>query len=82
MGLFAELYPDPDQTHKSWDFRFRNGLRATWRIDYVFHSQHYTARSGSLLECRGSDHHLLVAVFDCDGTTAPLPFRIPPKIHH
>lgn len=76
------MYPDPDQTHKSWDFRFRNGLHATWRIDYVLPSHHYSARLGVVLKCRGSDHHLLVAVFDCDETTAPLPFRIPPKIHH
>ena len=80
--LFAELYPDADQTHKSWDFRFRNGLRATWRIDYIFYSHHYQARCGSLLECRGSDHHLLVATFDCDGTSAPLPFHIPQKMQH
>ncbi len=79
MDLFGELYPDADQTHKSWDFRFRNGLRATWRIDYVFHSHHFSAKSGLLMECRGSDHHLLVATFDCGRTTPPLPFRIPSK---
>ena len=82
LDSFKELHPDADQTHKSWDFPLPNGLRATWRIDYIFHSQDYTALNCSLLRCRGSDHHLLVATFDCDGTTAPLPFRIPHELQH
>ena len=33
MNMSGELYPDANQTHKSWDFRFHNGSRATWPID-------------------------------------------------
>ncbi len=70
--LFGQLYPDPDQTHKSWDFRFRNGLRATWRIDYLFYSRHFSARSAVLAECQSSDHHLLIGRLDCETAEGPL----------
>lgn len=70
--LFGQLYPDPDQTHKSWDFRFRNGLRATWRIDYLFYSPHFSARSAVLAECQSSDHHLLIGRLDCETAEGPL----------
>ncbi|MEJ7593493.1 MAG: endonuclease/exonuclease/phosphatase family protein [Planctomycetaceae bacterium] len=76
--LFGYLYPDPDQTHKSWDFRFGNGLRATWRIDYLFYSRHFSARSAVLTECQSSDHHLLIGRMDCETTAGPLPFDVSP----
>ncbi|MBC7965453.1 MAG: endonuclease/exonuclease/phosphatase family protein, partial [Fuerstia sp.] len=76
--LFSEMHPDPDQTHKSWDFRFRNGLRATWRIDYLFYSRHFSPRSAVLTECQSSDHHLLIGELDCETTGGPLPLDVSP----
>ena len=80
--LFSQLYSNPDLSHKSWDFRFRNGLRATWRIDYLFYSNHFKAQSAILDECQSSDHHLLIGRLDCERTEGPLPFDVSPDVQN
>ncbi|HQX49800.1 MAG TPA: endonuclease/exonuclease/phosphatase family protein [Planctomycetaceae bacterium] len=63
--LFAQLHADPDETHKSWDFPLPNELHATWRIDYVFYSHHFTPLAAHLERCHSSDHHLLIGKLQC-----------------
>ena len=61
IDSFDELHEKADETLKTWHWPVGSIGDVRFRIDYVFHSAHFTATRAEVRECDSSDHHLLVA---------------------
>jgi endonuclease/exonuclease/phosphatase family metal-dependent hydrolase len=70
---FAAVTTKPD-AHPTWRWRLRSG---TWdlRIDYVFHSAHFTTKRSEVFESDASDHSLLVSELDLVPVGSPAGLR-------
>lgn len=60
IDAFAILHEDADR-HPTWRWPTRP-IPLTFRIDYIFHSEHFTATESQILRREGSDHSMLYAV--------------------
>lgn len=59
---FAVLNSKPD-SHPTWTWPTKP-IPISLRIDYIFHSNHFTAKKSEVVRRAGSDHSLLFAEFD------------------
>jgi len=60
IDAFASLHDDAD-AHPTWNWPTRP-IPVTLRIDYIFHTPHFTTTKSEVLRRGGSDHALLYAV--------------------
>jgi len=62
IDAFASVTKDPD-THATWHWPTRP-IPLALRIDYIFHSNHFTTQKSEVLRRDGSDHSLVYAVLE------------------
>ena len=60
IDAFASLHDDAD-AHPTWSWPTRP-IPVSLRIDYIFHTRHFTTTKSEVLQRDGSDHALLFAV--------------------
>ncbi|QDV87858.1 endonuclease/exonuclease/phosphatase family protein [Planctomycetes bacterium TBK1r] len=63
IDAYASVHDDAD-THPTWSWPTRP-LPLALRIDYIFHTQHFTTMESEIVRRDGSDHSLVVAVLKC-----------------
>lgn len=59
LDAFASVHDDADD-HPTWEWPTRP-LALRLRIDYIFHTKHFTAADAKVIRRDGSDHSLVVA---------------------
>lgn len=69
IDAFASLHDDAD-AHPTWSWPTRP-IPVKLRIDYIFHTPHFTTTKSEVLHRDGSDHALLYAVLKIDEQSDP-----------
>lgn len=59
VDSFAHAHKNPD-SYATWHWRLKHG-RWSLRIDYIFHSPHFTTRDSSIIPSSASDHCLVTS---------------------
>jgi endonuclease/exonuclease/phosphatase (EEP) superfamily protein YafD len=59
LDAFAAVHDDPE-VHVTWQWPTRP-LPLRLRIDYIFHTKHFTALDAQVIRGEGSDHSLVLA---------------------
>jgi endonuclease/exonuclease/phosphatase family metal-dependent hydrolase len=59
VDSFAQIHADAD-AHPTWHWPLKHGEWAL-RIDYIFHSRHFTTTESTVMPSEGSDHYLVSA---------------------
>jgi endonuclease/exonuclease/phosphatase family metal-dependent hydrolase len=59
MDSFASVTDNAD-SHSTWQWPFGNS-KIRFRIDYIFHSDHFRTVSSKIIPTKGSDHFLTVS---------------------
>lgn len=59
VDSFAEVNEQPD-SHPTWRWQLRHGECAL-RIDYIFHTRHFTTRQSRVIDSNASDHRLVIS---------------------
>ncbi|MCO8120107.1 endonuclease/exonuclease/phosphatase family protein [Stieleria sp. TO1_6] len=63
IDAYASIHDDAD-AHPTWNWPTRP-LPLVLRIDYIFHTPHFTTTESEIIRRDGSDHSLVVAVLKC-----------------
>ena len=66
IDSFASVTERPD-SQPTWRWALRTG-HIQFRIDYIFHSSHFTTLISRIIRSRGSDHYLVVSQLQMDPT--------------
>jgi endonuclease/exonuclease/phosphatase family metal-dependent hydrolase len=60
IDSFAKAHPDDADAHATWRWPTRP-LPIALRIDYIFHTPHFTTTASEIIRREGSDHSLVVS---------------------